>query len=140
MAFGSVKRLCLILVALLVFQTAAAFSDSHEDLSASTSHLPASHQDAADGSPHLDHRAHSGHSAAERSSEYPQLPQLLITDHNSPDLTQDCNHCCHCHSAGCLALLSSTRVSILSVSEWFQPINAGFPRRYISALLRPPIA
>lgn len=142
--YRSLKLFGLVLSTLLVFQSALAFYDGHGELEAVAEHLPAGHQDAADGTPHLDHPQHSGHSAQELQSaqnEFPLLPQVEPAEHAGPDIAQDCNHCCHCHSSVSVCLPVNFYSSALgSGHSWSAAVDAGLPHGFISSLYRPPIA
>ncbi len=69
-------RLCYLLIALLITQSAAAFYDSHQQRQNIADHVPGHHTDVAD---HVDNsdQHHLGENA----------------------LSQDCHHCCHCHGS-----------------------------------------
>ncbi|QIL90255.1 hypothetical protein GNX18_11180 [Microbulbifer sp. SH-1] len=135
----SLKLSGLVLSLLLVFQSALACYDGHGELEATAKHLPAGHQDAADGTPHLDHPQHSGHSAGEQQSQ--PLLQLVPADHDGPDIAKDCNHCCHCHSSISLCLPVGFYSSVASCGHrWSAAADSGFPHGFISSRYRPPIA
>ncbi|MCK7598553.1 hypothetical protein M0G74_14840 [Microbulbifer sp. CAU 1566] len=142
--FRPVKLIGFVLSMLLVFQSALACYDGHGELQATAEHLPAGHQDAADGTPHLDHPQHNGHSPQElqlSQEEFPQLLQLEPAEHDSPDIAQNCNHCCHCHSSISLCLPISFYSPALGFGhQWFAAADAGLPHGFISTLYRPPIA
>lgn len=137
--FRSLKLSGLVLSLLLVFQSALACYDGHGELEVVAQHLPVGHQDAADGTPHLDHPQHSGHSVDEQQSE--PLIQLQPADHAGPDIAKDCNHCCHCHSSMSLCLPASFYSSASNNGIlWSAAADSGFPHGFISSLYRPPIA
>jgi hypothetical protein len=114
-------RVCYLLIALLISQSVAAFYDSHQDLQDSSTHVPAHHQDAADGSIHQD--------------------DLATADHIQPDSVPDCQHCCHCHSAGSVCLPTNA-VQFLSSGnpDLRHATRFAFIEGHFSALFRPPIA
>ncbi|WP_158681634.1 hypothetical protein [Microbulbifer pacificus] len=134
----SLKLYGLVLSLLLVFQTALACYDGHGELDTAVQHLPAGHQDAADGTPHLDHPQHSEHSLQEQQGL--ALIQLEPADHTGQDIAQDCNHCCHCHSSISLCLPVNVYSSAsCSGHLWSAAADSGFPHGFISSLYRPPI-
>lgn len=123
----NVLRACYLLIALLVFQTAVAFYDSHEELQDVATHVPPHHLDGAesvefssDPAPDLDH-----------GSTLPSHP-------DGPDF---CHHCCHCHGVAVVGILGQA-------SRFFDPgsrvlrdaNNPSFSSGHFSALFRPPIA
>ena len=140
----SIKLFGYALIMLLVFQSVSARYDSHDELELSASHLPPHHQDAADGTPHLDHPQHTGHSAQEllqTTNSAAALAEISMGDHRNPDVAQDCSHCCHCHSNASLCLpCSHIGSATLRGSLWFAATDAGLPHGKRTALFRPPIA
>jgi len=116
----SFSRICYLLIALLVCQTAIAFYDGHEERQNITQHVPLYHQDGADGSIHQDE-----HSSIE---------------HLQPDTVQDCNHCCHCHGSACAMLVNAAQSLNFSVQQFRISFQVAFAERLFSTLFRPPIA
>ncbi|WP_156035097.1 hypothetical protein [Microbulbifer sp. HZ11] len=119
-------RICYLLISLLVFQTAVAFYDSHEELQNIATHLPPHHQDGQQGVDFpqelTDSKVKSG------SASHP----------NGPDF---CHHCCHCHGIGVIGILGQiTRFVVIRSISLREVINLSFPSGYFSALFRPPKA
>ncbi|WP_226646694.1 hypothetical protein [Microbulbifer variabilis] len=128
-------RLSFLLIALLVFQTAGAFYDSHEELQDVTSHLPPHHLDQSDS---------NGESGASDSN--PDLnvvaKTLLPADESGSKapLLDFCNHCCHCHGSTVAGLLGQSFQPLLwGVISYREVLSAAVPSGYFSPLLRPPI-
>ncbi|WP_078083831.1 hypothetical protein [Microbulbifer mangrovi] len=153
---GSLKRFGFMLTALLVFQLVSASYDSHRELDLASQHLPPHHQDAADGTPHLDspqhldhpqHRNHSvahndlkGDSKAQQPDGIAQLEQVTPGEHQKPDTVQDCSHCCHCHGSSSLCLPTTNQIARnRTASRWVAAVDAGFAHGYFSTPFRPPI-
>ncbi|WP_288132537.1 hypothetical protein [Microbulbifer sp.] len=147
----SVKLFGYLLIALLTMQSVTACYDGHGELDVASQHLPPHHQDAADGTPHLDRSVSDNHSASHhqtagvsQADEDPDrvvLDQLAPSEHTNPDIAQDCNHCCHCHNSASLCLPSAHLAMVkFAGNHWSAAADSGFPHGYISALFRPPIA
>jgi hypothetical protein len=119
-------RICYLLIALLVFQTAVAFYDSHEQQQDIATHVPPHHLDGA-GTPLAFADPEAGAAKPAPSSHA-----------DGPDF---CHHCCHCHGVGVVGIVGQP-------SRFFDPgsrvlresSNPPFPSGYFSALFRPPIA
>ncbi|WP_428819256.1 hypothetical protein [Microbulbifer sp. MCCC 1A16149] len=149
---GSIKLFGFVLTALLVFQLVSSGYDSHSELEASLQHLPPHHQDAADGTPHLDHTEHRNHSAGDSvgdsagdsagdSGGIVQLEQVTPGEHQKPDAVQDCSHCCHCHGSSSLCLPATNLIAHnRTASRWAAAVDSDFVHGYFSTPFRPPIA
>lgn len=140
---GSIKLFGFMLTALLVFQLVSASYDSHNELEVASQHLPPHHQDAADGTPHLDHPQHRNHTAveAQKPEGIAQLEQVTPGEHQKPDTLQDCSHCCHCHGSSSLCLPATNQIAHnRTASCWVAATDAGFVHGYFSTPFRPPIA
>ncbi|MFC6979682.1 hypothetical protein [Microbulbifer taiwanensis] len=83
----NILRVCHLLIALLVFQTAVAFYDSHEELQDVATHVPPHHQDAGE------------------SVEFSPVPDRDSASSSHPDGPDFCHHCCHCHGVGVVGIL-----------------------------------
>ncbi|BBM03671.1 hypothetical protein GL2_37450 [Microbulbifer sp. GL-2] len=134
--FMNVVRLSFLLIALLVFQTAGAFYDSHEELQDVNSHLPLHH---------VDQEGPSGHPSPDEQ-ENPsidldiQVSQTGGEPGQSAPLLDFCNHCCHCHASSLTGLLGQAFQPILLGSITYRELaSAAVPSGYFSPLLRPPI-
>ncbi|WGL18464.1 hypothetical protein PVT68_09230 [Microbulbifer bruguierae] len=138
--FRSITLYGVMLIALLVFQSVSACYDSHRELEVTFQHLPPHHQDAADGTPHLDQPKHSNHETLHLDG-VAQLEQVTPGEHHKPDVVQDCNHCCHCHSSSTLCLPATNQIAHnRTASRWVAAVDAGFIHGYFSTPFRPPIA
>ncbi|WP_157533717.1 hypothetical protein ACJJIP_10785 [Microbulbifer sp. VTAC004] len=134
----NVVRLSFLLIALLVFQTAGAFYDSHDELQDIASHLPLHHD--------VDHEEASGKIPFPSAPSNPALDRdtLVSQAGEEPDqsapLLDFCNHCCHCHGSSITGLLGQAFQSILTGSITYRELaSAAVPSGYFSPLLRPPI-
>ncbi|MFA0812142.1 hypothetical protein [Microbulbifer epialgicus] len=130
----NVVRLSLLLIVLLVFQTAGAFYDSHEEVQDVTSHLSLHHVDQAD---------HPGQLPSDNSVFDVVFQNPLSGDDSgqSAPLLDFCNHCCHCHGSTLTGLLGQSFQPILRGSITYREFgNGSVPSGYFSPLLRPPIA
>lgn len=120
----SAVRTCYLLIALVLFQTAMAFYDSHEQLQDIATHVTPHHLD--------------GTETVELSPEPADIDSSSSSPANGPDF---CHHCCHCHGTGVVGITGQ-------LSGFFDPGarvlrdigNPSFTSDYFSALFRPPIA
>ncbi|MFC6635700.1 hypothetical protein [Microbulbifer taiwanensis] len=119
----NILRVCHLLIALLVFQTAVAFYDSHEELQDVATHVPPHHQDAGE------------------SVEFSPVPDRDSASSSHPDGPDFCHHCCHCHGVGVVGILGQAPHFFDSGSRVLRDANSpSFTPGYFSALFRPPIA
>ncbi|WP_444930932.1 hypothetical protein ACJJIF_03880 [Microbulbifer sp. SSSA002] len=126
----NVVRLSFLLIALLVFQTAGAFYDSHDELEDITIHFSSSHTGPSQGS------------VADTPDEptSPSAPVSSLGDDPSAQVLDFCNHCCHCHGINATGLLGQSYQPLLWGSLSYGEVAAGaVPSGYFSPLLRPPI-
>lgn len=120
----NVVRTVYLLIALVLFQTAMAFYDSHEQLQDIATHVPPHHLDG------------------EQTVELPPEPADFDTagsDHpNGPDF---CHHCCHCHGTGVVGITGQLSGFFDSGARVLRDTgDPSFTSDYFSALFRPPIA
>lgn len=120
----NVLRACYLLIALLVFQTAVAFYDGHEELQDVATHVPPHHLD--------------GDESVELSPD-PNHGKTGPASHtDGPDF---CHHCCHCHGVGVVGILGQAPRFFDPGSRVLRDANnPSFSSDYFSALFRPPIA
>ncbi|AWF81165.1 hypothetical protein BTJ40_10235 [Microbulbifer sp. A4B17] len=131
----NVARLSFLLIALLVFQTAGAFYDSHDELEDITYHFSSTHTAPSQG-------------AAPDSADEPADVSLVSStplssagDDQSAPVLDFCNHCCHCHGINGTGLLGHSYQPLLWGSLTYGEVaGAAVPSGYFSPLLRPPIA
>ncbi|MCO1334355.1 hypothetical protein MO867_08380 [Microbulbifer sp. OS29] len=132
----NVVRLSFLLIALLVFQTAGAFYDSHEELQDVTSHLSLHHvdQEGSSGHPWPDDQGNP------LTDVDIQGTQIEGEPGQSAPLLDFCNHCCHCHGSSLTGLLGQSFQPIQLGSISYRDLaNVAVPSGYFSPLLRPPI-
>ncbi|MBB3061316.1 hypothetical protein [Microbulbifer rhizosphaerae] len=117
-------RVCYLLIALLVFQTAVAFYDSHEELQDVATHVPPHHLDGAESvlvSVDLE-------SGVAKTAPHPDGPDF-------------CHHCCHCHGVSVIGIVGQAPRFFDPGSRVLLDANSSsFSSGYYSALFRPPIA
>ncbi|WP_323844347.1 hypothetical protein [Microbulbifer magnicolonia] len=122
----SFARACYLLIALLVFQTAVAFYDSHEALQDVATHVPPHHLDGGE------------------SVEFALEPDQGEAGPASPSLPDEpdfCHHCCHCHGVGVVGILGQAPRFFDPGSRVLRDTNnPSFSSGYFSAFFRPPIA
>ena len=122
----SYLRLSYLLIALLFFQTAVAFYDSHEELQDIATHVPPHHLDsqAADDGPVV---------VADK-------PAAKVKFKGSSNL-DFCHHCCHCHGSGVHGLPSNL-LQLAAYGNHALPNSLKNPvlPGIFSALYRPPIS
>jgi len=127
----NVLRLSYLLIALLLFQTAVAFYDSHEEVQDISTHVSPHHLDSEDES----------NDTANPDPVSPQQPSFVKADFSAdgPDL-DFCHHCCHCHGCG-FAGVPGDHLPSLAYGAGIHagPQNPPNPSRYLKALYRPPI-
>lgn len=115
----SKRFLTYLILALVVFQSAAGVADAHQSHQSGIEHLTFddhqhSHEDAE-----ADHKLVDGAQAQER----------------------DCHHCCHCHGHFTPAVLVKPSGFVLNKSSISNSdFSENFPSKVINPLLRPPIA
>ncbi|GAB2898051.1 hypothetical protein ACCI51_07670 [Microbulbifer echini] len=130
-------RLSFLLIALLVFQTAGAFYDSHEELQDVTSHLEPHHLDWSGSSGELNP---TDVEATSSTDEVIQESPVAGEPGAHAPLLDFCNHCCHCHGSTAAGLLGQSFQPLLWGSiSYREVISAAVPSGYFSPLLRPPI-
>ncbi|WP_323844175.1 hypothetical protein [Microbulbifer magnicolonia] len=128
-------RLGYLLIALLVFQTAVAFYDSHEQLQEIATHLPPHHLDAAVG-------------PAEIADDDRDAQSFVVAEIETPGNSGQaapaldfCHHCCHCHGCGVAGLtVQSLPQAPFGALVFQECADFSVPAGYFSALFRPPIA
>jgi len=119
-------RTCYLLIALLVFQTAVAFYDSHEQLQDIATHMAPHHLDGAE----TELLSADLESGAAKSAPSPH-----------PDGPDFCHHCCHCHGAGVTGIVGQPpRFFNPGSRALIESQTPSFSSGYFSALFRPPIA
>ncbi|MGL6159118.1 hypothetical protein [Microbulbifer sp.] len=119
-------RTCYLLIALLVFQTAVAFYDSHEQLQDIATHVAPHHLDGAE-TVFVSADLEPGAAVPEPSSHA-----------DGPDF---CHHCCHCHGVSVVGIVGQSPRFFGSGSRVLRESNnPSFSSGYFSALFRPPIA
>ncbi|WP_444908108.1 hypothetical protein ACJJI5_11550 [Microbulbifer sp. EKSA008] len=126
----NVVRLSFLLIALLIFQTAGAFYDSHDELEDITIHFSSNHIDQLPGvAPTDEPDGGSVTFSLPSSGEEQSTPTLDF-----------CNHCCHCHGINATGLLGQSYQPLLrGTISYSDTISAAVPSGYFSPLLRPPI-
>jgi len=128
-------RLCYLLIALLVFQAAVAFYDSHEQRQDMATHVAPHHLDVADGGVAIE----TGSIVA--GSIVTQVASDLAGDPGDDHGQEFCHHCCHCHSFGFVGLPGgSEQPPHLGSAVIRAAAPQSFPSVFSSALYRPPIA
>ncbi|WHI48248.1 hypothetical protein ACJJI5_06955 [Microbulbifer sp. EKSA008] len=129
----NVVRLSFLLIVLMVFQTAGAFYDSHEEVQEVTNHLSLHHDEDLPGN--LPFQPDSSPSDLSL-----QIPSSGDEADQSSFLLDLCNHCCHCHGSTFTALVGQSLLSILSgIVNYREFGNTRVPSGYFTPLLRPPI-
>ncbi|USD19665.1 hypothetical protein MJO52_11275 [Microbulbifer variabilis] len=124
-------RLSFLLIALLVFQTAGAFYDSHEELQDVTGHLLPHHLDQSDLNSEF---------TSPELGEVVQVSLPVDEPAQQSPLLDFCNHCCHCHGSTVAGLLGQSFQPFLwGTISYREVINIAVPSGYFSPLLRPPI-
>jgi hypothetical protein len=117
-------RVCYLLIALLLCQTAVAFYDSHEEQQDIATHVPPHHLDGAD-----------------TFQLPPEAADTESSDSSHPSGPDFCHHCCHCHGVSAIGLpgqpvsFPNSGAHVLRATG-----NPSFTSGYFSALFRPPIA
>ncbi|WP_444922023.1 hypothetical protein ACJJID_06760 [Microbulbifer sp. CnH-101-G] len=128
-------RLSFLLIALLVFQTAGAFYDSHEELQDVTNHLPPHHLDQSD--------SYGEFGSPDSNVDLNEVAKASLTTDEpgtQAPLLDFCNHCCHCHGSTVAGLLGQSFQPLLRGAIYYREVlSAAVPSGYFSPLLRPPI-
>ncbi|WP_346840073.1 hypothetical protein [Microbulbifer sp. SAOS-129_SWC] len=124
------SRLCYLLIALLVFQAAVTFFDSHEQRQDMATHVAPHHLDVADDGV-----------AIVAGSIVAQVASDLAGDAGDDHGQEFCHHCCHCHSFGFVGLPGHSEQAQVSGTAVTRAARSPFlPSIDSSALYRPPIA
>lgn len=134
-------RLCYLMIALLVFQTAGTSYDSHVEIQDLATHIPPHHVAGVNEDPVGDVTKNVPTKVLSASSAVTSVaPHDGVAALGSAE-TGFCHHCCHCH--GCtFAGLPGHGVQSpgLGALQYRKIATVTVPSGYFTALYRPPIA